>query len=319
MSHGTVELHGGGSRVVLVPTLGGRLTMLESGGRQWLLPLPHGSNSALPAYGAPYDDRFVGGYDDCFPTRAACTLPQQVPGYAGLALPEHGELWSRPCAVEIDTARDGQRALCRWKGVRLPYHAEREVHMRGDGEVVLRYRVTNDGAARMPFLWCADLALPLTPVTRLLLPDGLVAKVIRAQGVELGGEGTEHRWPRFPMGKRLVDLSRPATVGKRFAARFALVLPAGRATIHEGPARLDIAVEPAEVPNLAVEVVRRPGGFLSRRGAASRLTVAPAIGTPDALSDALGAWQSAHWIAPGETRAWSVRLRGVPGGGASGG
>ncbi|HEX6060333.1 MAG TPA: hypothetical protein VFZ11_15085, partial [Gemmatimonadaceae bacterium] len=33
---GTLELRGNGTRVVLVPALGGRITALEIGGREWL-------------------------------------------------------------------------------------------------------------------------------------------------------------------------------------------------------------------------------------------------------------------------------------------
>ncbi len=316
-AYGTVELHGGDARVVMMPALGGRITELDAGGRQWLLAPPVAHGGPLPSDGGAYEDRFVGGYDECFPTRAACTLPHSGAPHVGLALPDHGELWSRPCDIEITTDADGQRAVCRWVGRRLPYRFERSVVLQPDGEIVMRYAVSNGGAVRLPFVWSADVVVPLGATTRIVLPDGVVTRVVRATGAELGGAGSEHRWPRFALPKRIVDLSRPASVGKRFSARVTMDLPSGGMSLHDGGARLDLAIESAFPAMLAVEIVRAPGSFLGR-AAMSRLILSPGFGAPDSLAEALGAWHGAQWLEAGATRAWTLRWRGTREGAASG-
>lgn len=309
-AYGTVELHGGASRVVMMPALGGRITELEAGGRQWLLAVPAAHGGSLPNDGAEYEERFVGGYDECFPTRAACTLPQSGAPHVGLALPDHGELWARPCDIDIATDDDGQRAVCRWVGKRLPYRFERSVLLQPDGEIVMRYTIRNAGAVRLPFVWSADAVVPLTASTRIVLPEGVVTRVVRATGAELGGAGSEHRWPRFALPKRLVDLSQPASVGRRFSARVTMDLPSGRMTLHDGGARLDLAIESEVPPTLAVEIVRAQGSLFGR-AAVSRLILSPGLGAPDSLAEALGTWHGAHWLEAGASQGWTLRWRGV--------
>ena len=84
---GFAELRGGGSRVVIVPALGGKIAQLELGGRQW----PWASDVmpyAVPDENAPYaESGDTGGYDDCFPTVAPCKVPTWVKGLGGIELP----------------------------------------------------------------------------------------------------------------------------------------------------------------------------------------------------------------------------------------
>ena len=95
MTFGFIELQGGATRVRIVPALGGRIVSLVALGREWLW-----TNEALPARepadGASYGETGdSGGYDECFPTVAACNIPNGVARFGGLALPDHGELWAQ--------------------------------------------------------------------------------------------------------------------------------------------------------------------------------------------------------------------------------
>ena len=48
-----------------------------------------------------------------------------------------------------------------------------------------------------------------------------------------------------------------------------------------------------------------------RKPAAYRnLGFEPAIGAPDTLTDALGAWERAHWLEAGESRLWTITWSG---------
>ena len=108
-SFGTVELQGGDARVVLIPALGGKIAELWLGARQWLWKnpqLPFRLPDAKASYVLSADS---GGWDECFPTVGACTLPSLVRGAGGRELPDHGELWSQQPALTLTTGDDGQR------------------------------------------------------------------------------------------------------------------------------------------------------------------------------------------------------------------
>src|SRR5687768_17319680 len=80
---GFAELRGGGSRVLIVPTLGGKIAQMELGGRQWLWQsdvIPY----SVPEEGTSYvETADTGGYDECFPTVGPCKVPTWIRGFGG--------------------------------------------------------------------------------------------------------------------------------------------------------------------------------------------------------------------------------------------
>lgn len=320
-SFGTVELRGGDARVVIVPALGGKISELWFDDRQWLWKnpqLPYQVPDAGASYVLTADS---GGYDECFPTAGLCTLPSLVRGAGGRELPDHGELWSQHPALTLTTDDAGHRARLVWDGERLPYRFERTVVATPEGAVRCEYAATNVGALRIPFVWSAQPMLPLTTATRVELPEGARVRVWAEHGVALGGAAAEHRWPRLRSGGQLLDLSAPACARKKpYACKLFVDLPAGNHAVRvvEGDAILTARFDAAQVPQLALWI--NDGGWnplprtswLPWRTPAPyhNLAFGPAIGAPDSLSDALGAWQGAHWLEPGETRLWTITWTG---------
>ena len=295
---GFIELHGGATSVRIVPAAGGRIASMVLAGREWLF-----TGDAEPG-----DDT---GFGESFPTAGACTLPDAAGAYAGLELPDRGELWAAPATVDVRAGEDGQSATLAWRGLRMPYLFERELCVTPAGEVVMRYAATNTGQAPMPFLWLPHPVLPLTPQTRLDLPAGARVRVYAQNGIELGGPGAEHRWPLLQRGKKTVDFSAPDAVARRYACKLFLDARAGWAAVMESGARLEVAFDPGDVPNVGLWIVRRTRLPFARRGSRPMLAIGPCIGAPDSLADALDpAWQSAHWLQPGETRRWELVWRG---------
>jgi galactose mutarotase-like enzyme len=307
---GFIELRGAASRVTIYPALGGKIGEMEIGGRQWLWRSDV-MKDREPVDGASYvETADTGGYDECFPTVAACTIPGQTPAYGGLALPDHGELWSQRAEVELTTPESGPEAATRWLGRRMPYRFERIVRMAPAGEVEMRYAVTNDGKVKLPFLWSSHPLLPLTPETHIILPEGAPVRVYQQHGIELfGGGGASHRWPRFRLAKKIVDMSRPDGVKKAYACKLFLEGLAGTAAVEEGSHRLEVRFDAAEVPNFGLWINRH--GWTPFKGKKPYLNMGfePCIGAPDTLSEALGTWKGAHWLAPGETRRWTLVWR----------
>ncbi|HET7564399.1 MAG TPA: hypothetical protein VFJ96_05355 [Gemmatimonadaceae bacterium] len=313
---GSAELRAGETRVVIAPALGGKITALEMAGRQWLW-----QNDLIPARPPTDDDPSYaesgdsGGYDECFPTVGACTLPTWIPSYGGLVLPDHGELWSQSAAFLLETqAQSGEgsglRATCTWHGRRMPYRFERTVFVDPAGALVLRYAVTNEGTARLPFVWCAHPLFPLTPDTRLVLPESARVRVYTEHGIKLFGSDAEHVWPRLLTPAGVVDMSRPYDVAKRFACKLFLDMKGGYAAIEEEGVRLEVTFDASEVPNFGLWINKRGWAPFRRKRPYVNFAFEPSIGAPDTVSDALGGWNSAHWLEGGETRRWGLRWRG---------
>lgn len=318
---GSVELQGGNARAVLLPALGGKIAELWFGERQWLW-----HNDQLPFREPVPGSSYVltadsGGLDECFPTVGACALPSLVRGAGGRELPDHGELWSQHPAFSLATGDDGHRAQLRWIGECLPYEFERVLTVTPRGEVHCEYAATNCGEFRLPFVWAAHPLLPLTRRTHVALPDGARVRVAQEHGIDLGGAGAEHRWPRVRSGGQLLDLSAPGRAWKRpFAAMLYVDLPPDLPSVRvvEGDQQLVASFSAREVPHLGVWINhggwnplprtswlpwRKPAPYFN-------LGLEPAIGAPGVLSEALGAWEAAHWLEPGEVRRWRVTWTG---------
>jgi galactose mutarotase-like enzyme len=307
---GTAELRAGSTKAVIVPALGGKIVSLEFEGREWLWGGELAGRSA-PVDGAPYDERVDGGgYDELFPTIAPCTLPSHITRYGGLSLPDHGELWSQPATFSLETRPEGMFAATGWQGRRMPYRFVRGVFVSNSGSVEMHYAVSNDGDARLPFVWSAQAVLPLTRSTRLVLPEGSRARVWSQEGVELGGPGAYLRWPRAVIGGKLVDLTRPEEVARAYACRIYFDPGAGRAAVESDGARLEVSFDSERVRHVALSISKPGWSAFGKRRSARTIALAPSIGSPDSLSEALGGWRDAAWLEPGETREWRLTWRG---------
>jgi galactose mutarotase-like enzyme len=310
---GYVELRGGGSRAVVIPSLGGKVSELELAGRQWLwtsdiLPwkLPE------PTATSYVETADTGGYDECFPTVGPCRIPGWIRAYGGLELPDHGELWSQAPTLEIETTQGGQCAVTSWAGVRLPYRLTRIVRVAPDGSVVMEYHAANDGEERLPFIWSAHPLLPLTSSTELKLPEGSELRVYAAHKIALGDHKSQHRWPFVRAAGKQFDFSRPWLVAKQFACKLFVDLPVGqgRAVVREGDVELEATFETNEVGQFGLWINKEGWTPFKRERPYVNLAFEPSIGAPDTLSDALGDWKRAQWLEPGQIRSWSVTWRG---------
>ena len=308
-----LALEAGGSRVAIRPALGGRITSLFLAGREWL---PAGAEDA--------------GYGECLPTVAACTV--DVPGVGRVALPDRGELWTQTAATERVSAPAGAAAaVTRWAGEQMPYAFSRTVTVQPDGAVRLEYALEARAAEPVPVLWAAHPRLALRPATRLDLPVAARVRVWEADGVAIGGAGAEHRWPTLrvgdatatPFGPREVDCTFPALQHLGGAAGYACTLfldlprtpgKAVRLGVEQDGARLEVAVDPGEVPHLRLRLERLADGVQAQgRGEAGVLVLGPCLAAGDRLDAALdpgGAWGPPAWLAPGATRRWTLTWRG---------
>ncbi|HEY7876716.1 MAG TPA: hypothetical protein VIC55_00745 [Gemmatimonadaceae bacterium] len=306
---GSAELRAGTTRVVVVPALGGKIITLELGGREWLWRSA-GRNPKLPEDGASYAELGdIGGADECFPTVAPCLLPSNIARYGGLSLPDHGELWSQPSSFALETRPEGMYATCGWQGRRMPYRFVRGIFVGRAAQVEMQYAVTNDGRSPLPFLWSSRAVFPLARETRVVLPEGARVRVWSQRGVALGGPGAEMRWPRAVAGGKMLDLSVPEAVARAYGSTLYVDGAGGRAAIEQDGARLEVQLDGAAPPFFSIEVEKRAWTPFRRARDEHRVALAPSIGAPASLAEAIGGWRNAAWLEPGETREWTVTWR----------
>lgn len=293
---GIVELSSENARVAFVPSMGGRIIALDVGGRQWLA------------------DGDRGGIAECFPTVAKCTVSSGIPSIGGQTLPAGGEIGSRPPSFTMEThdAEEGLaslRALVEWTGEQAAWRYSRELRVAPDA-VLMRYSLTNEGTEKLPFLWAARATLPLDDSTTLELPDSSRVRVGAQHGIDLLGVSAEHRWPKLRSAKQIVDFSKPDAVARKFSCTLFADLASGRVSVTEGGHRLHLEFDPTIVPHFEVSVDRKGWAPFGGASNISTVTIGPRMGVPDSLSEALGAWNGAQWVAPGEAREWEILYRG---------
>ncbi|MCC6317437.1 MAG: hypothetical protein IT361_07045 [Gemmatimonadaceae bacterium] len=303
-----IELVGGESRVLVLPTLGGKIAELWMAGRQWLW-----ENPVIPLSAGIDGESYVetadtGGMDDCVPSIGACRVPGWVRTFGGTEIPEHGELWSREPVVDVRTSAAGQLVRCSWESQRLPYRFEREIRVDAAGLVHFAYAMHNDSEERMPFVWAAYPLFPLTDDTRLVLPDGARLRVYARHGIDLGEVRSEHRWPLVRGGGKAHDFTHPAGVARKYACKLFLDVVEGGVSIREAGHELRFTWDPGEIPHLGLWINKKGWTPFRDEEPYLNLGVHPGIGAPDTIVEALGDWKSAAWLDPGRTRRWSFRL-----------
>jgi hypothetical protein len=309
---GYVEVRGGDSRIVCIPALAGKIVEMHLGGRQWLwhsdvIPF------APPKEGTSYvETADSGGYDECFPTVAACRIPGWVRKWGGVELPDHGELWSQVPELEIETGPDGQAVVTTWEGRRLPYRLTRIARVSPDGSIVMTYHAANDADDRVPFIWAAHPMFPLTPDTELLLPDGAPVRVYASHRLEMGDARSLHRWPFIRAAGRVLDFLTPYNVAKEFACKLFVDMPEGRARLRQNNFDLEVTFDTKDVGQFGIWLNKGGWSPFKRERPYVNLAFEPCIGAPDTLSDALGDWKKAQWLDPGQVRSWSVTWRAEP-------
>ena len=143
-------------RVEVDPAFGARVTALwdKRAGREWLVTGPREAGD-----GATYGGAQARGWDECFPTIAACDHP------AWGALRDHGLLWGRPWKV---TAH-GQTLRATYREERFAFTRTLDLH---GATLTASYEVENLTGDWLPYVWSQHCLLAARPGERIDL-DGL--------------------------------------------------------------------------------------------------------------------------------------------------
>lgn len=185
-----VELSAPRLKVIVLPRFGGKLISLRDtkNDREWLWQNPFRPLSE-PAFGSPYDEWDMSGFDECLPTIAECKYP--FAPWSGTALPDHGEVWATPCDYEV--GEDGTLRL-EVLGRTLPYKFTKRIAVSGNS-LLQEYGIENLSREPLHFAWSAHPILRAEPGMKIEAPDVKTVRVDESVDGSLGMPDTEHPWP----------------------------------------------------------------------------------------------------------------------------
>jgi hypothetical protein len=157
-----IVLENEGLRVVIDPVAEGKIRSFFSKRTQteWFY-----ADTRAKHEGAGFSDRDISGYEDCFPTVGPCLCPQEP--LKGMDMGDHGLLWQRPWAAEIE----GDRVRMINEIPELNSRFERICHLEGPDTLHLDYSIKNHGVDPFPFIFSAHPLLFATPRTEFIFPE----------------------------------------------------------------------------------------------------------------------------------------------------
>jgi galactose mutarotase-like enzyme len=289
----------------VLPELGGKMSSLVrvATGREFLRPAA--SQPVKPAvYGAVFGSRDANGFDECFPTIAACQYIGEY--FGGLAIPDHGELWSSRWQFEIR----GEELWLAATGRRLPFIFRKRIRLE-DETVAIQYELESVTDAPFHYLWSAHPLLRVDPGCRIILPTDVTDVLVESsRNQRLGNHGDSARWPRTSLADGsetdlsiLGDPSRQ-TADKLFTPR----LSQGACGLYYPDSNESVSFHfnSAVVPYLGIWICE--GGWPNPEDGHYTVALEPCTSPVDSLAEAVGRGDSAE-IRPGTKRFWELRVQ----------
>lgn len=291
-------------RLTVVPELGGKIVSLirRETGREYLLqPSRSHRRYRTRSYADSFEDYEPGGFDECLPTIAESVYPEEP--FRESRLPDHGDVWCLPTAVELAGGELGFTTALR----SLPLRFRKQIGLRANS-VRLDYEATNLSPSTVKFLWSAHPLLRVEPGAEIILPKAVnEVEIAWSNGERMGKPGDRCPWPeaRERSGRKVklnrVDSPSADTAEKLFTPRLSegfcsMFLPREDESIAF---RFDCRL----VPYVGIWICQ--GGWPPGR-AARNFTVAlePSLGRPDSLADAIRHNQCAVLASYGSMRWW---------------
>jgi galactose mutarotase-like enzyme len=310
---GALTVDNGTVSFTMAPELGGKITSIRDlrTDREWLW-----TNPRLPYRKVEYGTSYVregdtGGWDECFPTVAACSYPLEP--WRGLEMPDHGELWSQAWQVEVlDAGADrGLGVRTRVDGVAIPYTFERIVSLKpGSDTLRFDYRARNTANSEVGFIWSAHPLFAIEPGMCVLLPDDAAMMAYLGVPSTLVSTEKEYRWPpRFKVNGGELDLTRlpDASAGVAFKL-WSQPLPEGWATLAAPDGELRFAFDPESLPQVGVWF--NAGAWSGSGGEPYyNLALEPCIGAQDSLEEAVERYEEYGTLPACSAREWWLEVR----------
>ncbi len=289
-----VVLSGGGLTAVVLPDVGAKIVSLvsERTGREFVWRDPTRA-LGLVSPGSTYADNDASG----------CDYP--APPFAGLALGDHGDLWSRRWDVELD----GDEALFTMVGETLPFTFQKRIRIDASTQALaVENTLSLFGAGPLVYQWTAHPLLRAEPGARIRLPPGTGARTTFSTGGRLAVDDTHWPWPQAPTpGGDTRDVSVVGQPDDGLNEKYWLTAP-DHGCMLEFPGadeELHLSFSSVALPYLAICV--NYGGW-PEQNPGFWVAIEPSTSPYDSLEKTIQAGFGRE-IWPGETHLWTWSLR----------
>ena len=295
-------------KLEFLPEIGGKMNKLISKetGRQFLLEPQNSDKKYHKAfYGANFEDYDTSGFDECFPTIAACDYPGTKKG-TPVFFPDHGELWSVPW----DFRFHNNELLMVCNGKKIPYYFTKRISI-WKNEVKIHYYVENFSDLEFNYLWSAHPLLRVHPGDRIYIQDEIDNVFLNwASHEEIGHFGDIIEWPCIARDGSVSDYSVIKERSQGIALKcFTGPISKGQAAVYytSSDESLIYAFDPEQNPYLGIWLCY--GGWPTDQDH-KHLTVAlePCSGRPDSLKEAI-ARNECSSIGPKSKKEWYLNIQ----------
>lgn len=285
-----------GDRITLriFPELGGRIASLVDRrfDREWLWSPPTGRRLFRNRPGDSFAASTHVGLDECIPTIAPCH-------WHGRELPDHGEIWTQPWAVDAAALDKGVVSMATDLPI-SPLRFARTVRLEGN-VVRFDYRLQNIGSQPEDYLWAMHPLFTIHDGDTLELSAEVSAiKLECAAGGKPDKRGALWTWPEPFPGVRLDRLNLPGNTAGYLKA---YAMPRhGEVRLRDANARSGLTIRWDTTVNPCLGIWLTRGGYRGWH----HLAVEPSNGAPDSLDAAVNDWRQSGRLEPGEVRSWWV-------------
>lgn len=270
-----LRLQNGRIELEIVPELGARIVSLKrsDSSRQWLWKHPTKSHWKKNQLGDSFADSPLMGIDECVPTVLACEHKERL-------LPDHGEVWSQPWALNREAIKQG--ILETKIALQIsPFTLTRSLSLSRD-TVHFSYCLQNIGKKPEACLWCFHPVFSIETGDRIELPQE-VREVLVSQRLNLPEKwmsGDSWPWPKpSESGPNLAEMNLGGHA-ESYAKAFAKMRDGDLSIRNETQGeRLRLQYDSRQLPALGIWICR--GGWLE----AHQVALEPSHAAVNALDE----------------------------------
>ena len=294
--------------LTLIPELGGKISSLRDArtDREWLWRHPRYPYKRV-AHGSSYiAEADTGGWDECFPSVAACSYPSEP--WQDAAIQDHGELWSQVAEFEMEERPENITLMTRWQGVVLPYTFRRTITLNENSSCIrVDYEVLNKGDQSINYVWSIHPLLAIEPGMELLLPASARFNVAGSIPSDLVSSRNNVGYPFAASGLNLPRL--PETSAGKAIKIWSDPLPdgAGLATLRADDGELQMRWDVNLLPQVAAWM--NFGAWAADEGTPYyNLGLEPCIGAQDSLADAVAHYHLFATLPSHDLKSWWLEI-----------
>jgi galactose mutarotase-like enzyme len=303
-----IQIQTGVIGLTLLPELGGKVSSLYDlrTGREWLWRHPRYLYKRLPHGSSYIAEADTGGWDECFPSVSACLYPSEP--WQGVAIQDHGELWSQRPECEIEEHGESITVQTRWQGIALPYTFTRTITLTINSSVIRsNYEVLNNADQPMNFIWCIHPLLAIEPGMELHLPSSARFQLAGTMPADLLPSTQNLQYPFEAAGLNFPSLPEDTAACALKIWSNPLASGEGWATLRARDGNLQMRWDTTLLPQLAVWM--NFGAWAADGGTAYyNLGLEPCIGAQDSLSDAVTQYHLYAVLLPNNRKAWWLEI-----------